>query len=202
MHVRQQLTAFTVALTALVALSLVVPRSAESQRRPGVGMGFYTTTGLLTADFEAGSVTSTTVLTESPRFAAAVLVTGALAKQPKRAWIIGVRGTPLAFGHPSRCVTFGPSECSSRRYTERVSVIAGGAFDIRSTVLRAMIGPALYQVERSGVRIGTQVRLDLAAPRLRGPTPTLFYTRSMLGSEGGRGVGIGTLGAGFRWVRK
>lgn len=200
MHFRHQL----VALLALAALSPAIPgQRAEAQRRPGMNMGFYTTTGLLTGDIEAGSVNSTTELTESPSIAAAALLTGALMKRPRRAWIIGVRGPLLSLGNSDRCVvTLGAQGCQSRRFTERGSILTGGAFDIRATIFRAMVGPALYQVEGSGVRVGTQVRLDLAAPRLRGPTPTVFVTRSMLGSQGGQGVGITTLGAGLRWVRR
>ena len=80
--------------------------------------------------------------------------------------------------------------------------MAGGAFDIRSTVLRAMVGPALYNVEGQGARLGTAVRIDFASPRLRGRTPTLFFTRTFLGSQRGEQLAISTLGAGFRWIRK
>jgi hypothetical protein len=175
----------------------------EAQRRPGVGMGFYTTTGLLTADVEAGSVSSSTVYAEAPSFAASVLVTGPLVKSRYRAWIVGARGTVLSFGHDNGCYIEPPQPgCQNLRFTERVAVLTGGAFDIRSTLVRVMAGPALYQVENSGARVGTQVRLDFAAPRLRGTMPTLFVTRAFLGSQRGSSVGITTLGAGLRWVRK
>lgn len=192
-------------VTATIATGLfVVPQStADAQRRPGVGMGFYTSTGLVTADVEAGSVTSTTVLAEAPSFAASFLVTGPVAKLRKSAWIVGLRVTPLSFGNNDNCVRDSPtSACQNRRFNDRISLITGGAFDIRSTILRVVAGPVLYSVEGQGTRIGTQVRLDFASPRLSGPTPTLFVTRSMLGSQGGRAVGITTLGAGLRWVRK
>jgi hypothetical protein len=192
------------AFAVLTALSLAVPTDrVEAQRRPGVGMGFFTTTALLTGDVEAGSVNSTTVYAEAPSFAGSVLVTGPLAKGRYRAWIVGARATVLSLGHDGGCYVELPLQgCQNRRFTERVAVLTGGAFDIRSTILRVMAGPALYQVESSGARVGTQLRLDLAAPRLRGPTPTLFVTRSFLGSQRGSAVGITTLGAGLRWVRK
>jgi hypothetical protein len=166
-------------------------------------MGFYTTTGLLTADVEAGSVSSSTVYAEAPSFAASVLVTGPLVKGRKHAWIAGARGTALSFGHNDGCyIETGRQGCQNLRFTERVAVLAGGAFDIRYTVVRAMVGPVLYQVENSGARVGTQLHLDFVAPRLRGPSPTLFVTRAFLGSQRGSAVGITTLGAGLRWVRK
>ena len=109
----------------------------------------------------------------------------------------------LSLGNSDQCIVeFGTSGCQDRRFTERAALLTGGAFDIRSTLLRAMVGPALYDVQGSGLRVGTQIRLDYAAPRLHGPTPTLFFTRSMLGSQRGRAVGLSTLGAGFRWVRR
>jgi len=191
-------------LIAIATVSLILPiQQAESQRRPGVPMGFYTTTGLLSLEVEAGSVTSTTVLAEAPSVAASLLVTGPLVMQAKRAWIAGLRGTALSLGNTDNCVRSPTvAGCQDRRFTERVALLTGGSFDIRSTVLRVMAGPALYSVQGSGTRVGTQVRLDFASPRLNGPTPALFLSRSMLGSQGGRGVGITTLGAGVRWVRK
>ena len=122
---------------------------------------------------------------------------------PKRAWIAGVRANAIAFGNGRSCiVTPGTSSCQSPRFEERGALLAGGAFDIRATILRAMVGPALYSVERQGTRVGTSLRVDFAAPRLSGPTPTLFFTRTFLGSQRGEAVGMSTLGAGFRWVRK
>lgn len=203
MHVRQSISALS-ALTAAAILSLAIPQHhAEAQRRPGVPMGFYTTTGLLTLEVEGGSVTSTTELTESPKFALSALVTGPVIKRAKRAWIAGVRGTALSLGNANRCNgSGGTSVCQSRRFTERVALLTGGAFDIRSTLLRVMAGPVVYGVEDSGMRVGTQLRVDYSAPRLSGPSPTLFLTRSFLGSQRGQAVGITTLGAGLRWVRK
>ena len=203
MHVHQSISAFA-ALAALCVVSLATPQhQSEAQRRPGVPMGFYTTTGLPTLDVEGGSVTSTTELTESPRFAVSALVTGAVVKRAKRAWIAGVRGTALSLGNGDRCSgAQGGSDCQSRRFTERVALLTGGAFDIRSTLLRVMAGPVVYGVEDSGMRIGSQVRIDYSGPRLSGPSPTLFLTRSFLGSQRGQAVGITTFGAGLRWVRK
>lgn len=199
-HVRRTTYATAVAAIALLALA---PHNAEAQRRIGAPVGFYTTTGLPTLDVEGGSVTSTTELTESPRFAISALATRAFVKQAKRAYIVGLRGTALSLGNGNRCNgTGGGSECRSRRFTERVALLAGGAFDIRSTVLRAMAGPVVYGVESSPMRVGTQVRLDYSGPRLSGSSPTLFVTRSFLGSVRGQGAGITTLGAGLRWVRK
>jgi hypothetical protein len=191
-------------VAAFALLMLVFPQQhASAQRRPGVSTNFYTTTGLLTADVEAGSLRSTTAFAEVPNFAASVVVTTALAKRTKHAWIAGARATVLSLGNDGGCyATSRDGVCQNLRFTEQVTLHAGGAFDIRSTVLRVMVGPTLYRVEGSGARVGTQLHLDLARPRLRGPTPTLFFARSFLGSERGEAVGISTLGAGFRWVRK
>lgn len=203
MHVRPSISTLA-SFSAFAILSLALPQhAAEAQRRPGVPMGFYTTTGLLTLDIEGGSVTSTTEFTESPKFALSALVTGPVIKQAKRAWIAGLRGTALSLGNGDRCSgTGGGTTCASRRFTERVALLTGGAFDIRSTLLRVMAGPVVYGVEDSDMRVGTQLRLDYSAPRLSGPSPTLFLTRSFLGSQRGQAVGITTLGAGFRWIRK
>ncbi len=191
--------------TASVALALTValPTLLAAQRRPGLGTGFYTTTGLVTGDVEAGSISSTTALANAPTVALSLLLTAPLQRLPKRAWIAGLRVNALALGNNRSCfVTPGTSGCQNVRFEERTALLAGGAFDIRSTILRAMIGPALYTVEGQGARLGTSLRLDYAAPRLRGPTPTLFFTRTFLGSQRGEAVGISTLGAGLRWVRK
>lgn len=192
------------AIAALSLAALVVPlQPASAQRRPGVSTNFYTTTGLLTADLDAGSLRSSTPRAETPGFTVSLLVTAPLVKRTKRAYIAGARVPVLLLGNNGDCYTTGLSrECQNRRFTERVTLFAGGAFDIRSTVLRVLAGPAVYQVEGSGVRIGTGILIDLAAPRLRGPTPTLFFSRTYLGSQGGDAVGISSVGAGFRWVRK
>ena len=166
-------------------------------------MGFYTTTGLLTADVEAGSVTSSSATARAPSFALSMLVTTGVKRGPKRAWILGARANAIAFGNGRTCIVIaGTNSCQSPRFEERGALLTGGAFDIRSTLLRAMVGPALYSVERQGTRLGTSLRVDFAAPRLSGPTPTLFFTRTFLGSQRGEAVGISTVGAGFRWVRK
>ena len=192
-------------ISCVMSLGLLpgVSTPADAQRRPGMNMGFYTTTDLRSGDIEAGSVTATTGLSESPTLSASALLTTALRRQPKRAWILGLRTTLVEFGRRRDCLQdFRTGECLSRRYAERASVVAGGAFDIRSTILRVVVGPVLYSVEDKGARIGAQIRVDFASPRLRGPTPTLFISRSVLGSERGRAVGTTTLGAGLRWVRK
>ena len=186
-----------------VALTFAVPNAVAAQRRPGVAMGFYTTTGLVTGEVEGGSVTSSTGLASAATFEASFLLTAPLKKMPKRAWIAGVRARALALGDNDYCsVRPEPGGCRIRRFDERAALLAGGAFDIRSTMLRALVGPALFRVEEQRTRIGTQIRLDFAAPRLRGPTPTLFYSGTFLGSQRGESVVISTIGAGFRWVRK
>lgn len=191
----------TAALSA--ALAAVVPTALSAQRRPGMGMGFYTTTGLLTGEVEGGSVTSSTSLAEAPNVSLSALLTAPLKRMPKRAWVVGLRATPLNLGNNGSCyIIRGSAECQNRRFEEQVQLLTGGAFDIRSTVLRVMVGPALFGVEGQGGRVGTAVRLDLAAPRLRGSTPTIFYTGTFLGSQRGESLSIGTLGIGFRWVRK
>jgi hypothetical protein len=199
----------TAALSAVVwtaiavALAAAAPTPLSAQRRPGVGMGFYTTTGLLTGEVEGGSVTSSTAQAEAPTVALSALITAPLKRMPKRAWIVGLRATPLNLGNRGSCyIIRGSAQCQDRRFEEQAQLLTGGAIDIRSTVLRAMVGPALFRVEAQGGRLGTAVRLDLAAPRLRGSTPTIFYTGTFLGSERGESLSIGTLGIGFRWVRK
>ncbi|WP_411281520.1 hypothetical protein [Gemmatimonas sp.] len=203
MQLRRSTLAFA-AYTALAVLWFVVPQHrADAQRRPGQNFGFYTTTGLLTGELEAGSVNSTNEFAEAPTFAVSGLLTTRVLQRRKSAWIVGVRGTVLSLGNSNQCVVeSGTSGCQDRRFTERAALLTGGAFDIRSTILRAMVGPALYDVQGSGLRAGTQFRIDYAAPRLRGPTPTLFFTQSMLGSQRGRSAGLSTFGAGLRWMRK
>lgn len=188
---------------AAIAFTVTAPHRADAQFRRDSPMGFYTTTGRPALDIEFGGVTSSTVLTESPKFAAGALFAFPLAKLRKKAIIAGVRGTAIELGRPRDCLlSFENGVCTSRRYAERVSGLVGGAFDIRSTVFRAMAGPVLYSVEGTGARIGTQLRGDLATPELRGLTSVIFLSRSMMGSENGRGVGITTLGIGFRKIWK
>lgn len=166
-------------------------------------MGFYTTTDLPTLDIEVGSITSSTPQANTPRMAVSLLATVPLKRASKRAWIAGLRATPVGFGNTARCLRKAGAEgCQSGRFKERVGLLAGSAFDIRSSILRTMIGPTLYQVEGQGVRFGTTVRVDVASPRLRGPTPTLYFTRTFLGSERGEGVALSSLGVGLRWVQK
>lgn len=185
------------------ALALAAPTPLAAQRRPGMDMGFYTTTGLLTGEIEGGSVTSSTAQAEAPTVALSALISAPLKRFRKRAWIVGLRATPLNLGNRGSCyIIRGSAQCQDRRFEEQAQLLTGGAIDIRSTVVRAMVGPALFGVEGQGGRIGTAVRLDLAAPRLRGSTPTIFYTGTFLGSERGETLSIGTLGIGFRWVRK
>ncbi|WP_396202860.1 hypothetical protein [Gemmatimonas sp.] len=210
MRVRSRRMAISTAAVSLavsavvsVALSVAVPSLLAAQRRPGVAMGFYTTTGLITGEVEGGSVTSSTAQAEAPTVALSALLTAPLKRMPKRAWIVGLRATPLNVGNSGSCyIVRGSAECQNRRFEEQLQLVTGGAFDIRSTVLRVMVGPALFRVEGEGGRVGTAVRLDLASPRLRGSTPTIFYTGTFLGSQRGESLSIGTLGIGFRWLRK
>jgi hypothetical protein len=193
---------FIPSLAALAMLSTPLLQ-AGAQRRPGVGMGFYTTTGLPSADVEVGPVTSTTALAEAPLASVSLVLSAPVKKSAKRAWIAGARLTPLGVGNGDSCfVTPTVTGCQDVRFEERAALLAGGAFDIRSTVLRTMVGPAWYSVQGEGARIGATLRLDYAAPRLRGATPTLFFTRTFLGSQRGEGVAMSTLGVGLRWVRK
>jgi hypothetical protein len=201
-HVVPRRLSLAAAAMLLIAIA-APPERADAQRRPGVSTNFYTTTGLLTADLEVGSVRSTTPLAETPSLMASLVVTIPLVKSTRRAWIAGARAPMLWVGNGENCYAPSPTQgCQNRRFSELVAVHTGGAFDIRSTVLRVMVGPALYQVEKSGTRVGTQLHLDLAAPRLRGATPTFFFSRSFLGSQGGEAVGISSLGVGLRWVKK
>jgi len=184
-------------------LTAVVSCTLSAQRRPGVNMGFYTTTDLVTADVEAATVYSSTGQLRGPQFVGALLVTAPLKRQSKRAWIVGGRATPLALGSTSPCFRPpGVTECPNGRVIERLSVMAGGAFDIRSAIFRAMLGPTMHEVEGRGVRFGTTLRMDFASPRLVGPTPTVFFSRTFLGSQSGRGAALTSVGLGFRWVRK
>ncbi|WP_145979132.1 hypothetical protein [Gemmatimonas phototrophica] len=179
------------------------PARADAQRRPGVGMGFYTYTGLVTGDFEVGSMTASTALAEVPTVGVSALIAAPIKKATKRAWIVGLRANAFGIGNGGSCfVTPDIVGCQDRRFTERGALMTGGAFDIRSTLLRAMVGPALYTVQGEGARLGTALRLDYGSPRQRGATPTLFFTRTYLGSERGEPLAISTLGMSFRWARK
>ena len=186
-------------IAIILSLSaLVMPLQRAAAQRP-----FYTTTGLLTLDVGAGSLRSNASRAEAPSFAVSLMATAPLVKRTKRAWIGGVRAPVLWFGNDDGCdATSASRACRNRRFTERATLFAGGAFDIRSTIFRVLVGPALYNVEGSGARVGSALHIDFGAPRLRGPTPILYFTRSFLGSEGGEAVGISSVGAGFRWVRK
>jgi hypothetical protein len=188
---------------AAVALGVAAPQRADAQFRRDSPMGFYTTTGRPALDIEFAGVTSSTVLTESPKFAAGALFTYPLAKMRKKALIAGVRGTAIELGRPRDCLlSFQNGVCTSRQYAERVAGLVGGAFDIRSTIFRVMAGPVLYSVEGTGSRIGTQLRGDLATPTIGGSTSSIFIARSMMGSENGRGVAVTALGIGFRKIWK
>ena len=203
MHLCRSIAAFATC-TALAVLSLAMPQhQVDAQRRPGQNFGFYTTTGLVTGEIEGGSVNSTSEFAEAPSFAVSGRLTTRVVQRRKSAWIMGVRGTVLSLGNSDSCVDESRRPgCQDRRFTERVALLTGGAFDIRSTILRAMVGPALYSVQGSGTRVGTQLRVDYAAPRLRGVTPTLFFSSTLLGSQRGRAANLSTLGLGFRWVRR
>jgi hypothetical protein len=191
----------TLAAAALLALvPLVAPLGA--QRRPGVGMGFYTYTGLLSAEVEGGSVVSSSAYVEAPTLAVSGVATAPLWRGRKRAWIVGARVTPLNVGNRGCLVLSGTTGCQDVRHEERAALLTGAAFDIRSTLLRAAIGPALVNAQGRGMRLGTVLRLDYTAPRQGASFPTLFLTRTFLGSERGESAGLTTLGAGYRWVRK
>jgi hypothetical protein len=193
----------SIRLAALTALLIAPAVRAEAQRRPGVGMGFYTTTGLLTFDLEVGSLNSSTDFAEVPSFSIAGLLVAPVKRAAKRAWIAGARAEMFAYGNNDPCfVPVRGTGCQNVRFRERAMLLTGGAFDIRSSVLRVMVGPALYTVAGSGARIGPSLRLDYGAPRLRGSTPTIFVARTFLGSQRGEAVGVTALGVGFRWVRK
>jgi hypothetical protein len=193
--------------TALAAVSaaalLALPYTSQAQRRPGVGTGFYTYTGLLSTDIEAGSVTGTTAFAEGPTVAASVLVSTALKKLTRKAVIVGLRGTALSLGNNDGCYIVAPStECQNRRFTERLTLLPGMAWDIRESLLRVTGGPTLFSVEGEGLRLGTQLRVDFARPRQTSTMPTIFLSRSFLGSQRGRGVGFTTLGIGYRFAQK
>jgi hypothetical protein len=188
-----------IAATLVAATLLGVPlRTADAQRRPGVGMGFYTYTGLVSAEIEAGQMSSSTARVEAPTVALSATVSAPIKKLRSSAWIVAARGTALTFGNSDGCLP----GCQQRRFTERAALLTGAAIDIRSTVLRVLAGPVLHSVEETGSRVGTQIRLDYGSPRVRGATPILFLTRSFMGSQGGREAGITTIGASFRFVRK
>jgi hypothetical protein len=194
--------AATLTATLCLMQTVAAPSMLTAQRRPGVNMGFYTTTDLVTGDIEGGTIASSTPEVRAPRLTASLLVTRPLKRLNKKAWIAGVRATPLVFGNTVPCVRApGKAGCQNGRFNERVGLLAGGAFDVRSTILRAMVGPALHQVEGQGARLGATVRVDFASPRLRGPTPTLYFTRTYVSSQG-EFAALSSLGAGFRWVRK
>lgn len=203
MPVCRSRTAFLLGTALAVTALTLPPQRAHAQRRPGQNFGFYTTTGLRTFDLEGGSVNSTSEFAEAPSIAVSGLLTTKVAQRRKSAWIVGVRGTVLSLGNSDGCFdgSFIPG-CQDRRFTERVAVLTGGAVDIRSTILRAMIGPSLYSVQGRGTRMGTQVRVDYAAPRLTGLTPTIFFSSTLFGNERGRATNLSTIGAGFRWVRR
>lgn len=188
---------------AAALLALVPPATfLEAQRRPGVGMGFYTYTGLFSVEVEGGSVVSSTAYVEAPTFAVSGFGTAPLWRGRKRAWLLGARVTPLSVGNSVCYVRPGSTGCQDVRHEERVALLTGAAFDIRSTLLRAFVGPALVDAEGRGARLGTLLRIDYTAPRQGSSFPTLFLTRTFLGSERGATAGLTTLGAGFRWVRK
>lgn len=187
---------------ALTALTVLVSSSAQAQRRPGVGMGFYSYAGRPSVEVEGGSVVSSSAFAEAPTFALSVFGSTALYRGRNRAWIVGLRATPLNLGNRGCVVLPGLTGCQDVRYEERAALVTGGAFDIRSTLLRATIGTALFDVQGRGARLGANVRLDFTAPRQGGSSPTLFLTRTFLGSERGESAGMTTVGAGYRWVRK
>lgn len=190
-------------LLAAVLLASLAPQRASAQRRPGVGMGFYTYTGLVAGDVELGQVTGTTAYAEGPTVTLSGVVSAPLLKLRKKALIVALRGTAISYGNSDGCLIVPPSaDCQQRRFTERFTVLTGMAWDIRESLLRVTAGPALYSVERDGARFGTQVRVDYARPRQGSRMPTLFLSRSFLGSQKGRGVGFTTIGLGIRTAKK
>jgi hypothetical protein len=191
------------AATVCLMLAVAMPSSVEAQRRPGVNMGFYTTTDLPTLDVDVASVGTSSGQANSPRFTVSVVGTKSLKRGNKRALIAGLRATPLSAFNSVPCVRrIGSTTCQNTRFDERVGLLVGGAFDVRSTILRPMVGPTWYNVGGQGARFATTVRLDFASPRLRGPTPTAFIARSFLGSVRGEGTALTSAGVGLRWVRK
>ena len=202
MRIRFTRGVVVMAATAIVT-ALTLTSSLSAQRRPGVGMGFYTFTGLLAAEVEGGSVISSAALAEAPTVAVSGMGTVPLLKGRKKAWIASVRATPLNLGNRGSCVvTPDTIGCQDVRYEERASLLTGAAFDIRSTLLRGMIGAAMVNVEGRGARYGPIVRIDFTAPRQGASSPTLFLTRTFLGRERTESMGLTTVGAGFRWSRK
>lgn len=166
-------------------------------------MGFYTTTDLPTLDVEVANVGTSSGQANSPLLTVSAVVTKPLKRGNKRALIAGLRATPLSAFNSVPCVRrIGSTTCQNTRFDERIGLLVGGAFDVRSTILRPMLGPTWYNVGGQGARFATTVRLDFAAPRLRGPTPTGFITRTFLGSVRGEGTALTSAGVGFRWVRK
>jgi hypothetical protein len=190
-------------LLAAVCLPCWSATSLEAQRRPGVGMGFYTYTGLVSAELEGGSVVASSAFVEAATIAISGMGTVPLLRVPKRAWIAAVRVTPLNLGNRGSCVVIPEAVgCQDTRFEERASVMTGGAFDIRATLLRVMVGGAYVSAENSAARFGPIVRVDFTAPRQGGSSPTLFLTRTFLGMVRGESAGLTTVGAGYRWVRK
>jgi hypothetical protein len=184
-------------------LPVSTPAALAAQRRPGVNMGFYTTTDLPTLDVEFGSVVTSSGQANAPRLTVSAVVIQPLKRGNKRAMIAGLRATPLsAFGSIPCVRRLGVPGCQSSRFDERIGLLVGGAFDVRSTILRGMVGPTWYNIGGQGARFATTVRLDWASPRLRGPTPTAFLTRTFMGSVRGEGTALTSAGIGFRWVRK
>jgi hypothetical protein len=118
---------FIPSLAALAMLSTPLLQ-AGAQRRPGVGMGFYTTTGLPSADVEVGPVTSTTALAEAPLVSVSLVLSAPVKKSAKRAWIAGARLTPLGVGNGDSCfVTPTVTGCQDVRFEERAALLAGGS---------------------------------------------------------------------------
>ncbi len=193
----------TLPAALLAGVVMLTSSSALAQRRPGVGMGFYTYTGLVAADIEVGQVNGTTGFAEGPTVTLSGIVAAPLMKLRKKALIIAARGTAISYGNSDGCYVIPPSpECQQRRFTERLTLLPGMAWDIRESLVRVMAGPALYSVEREGSRIGTQIRVDYARPRQGSRMPVLFLSRSFLGSQRGRSAGFTTIGIGIRTAKK
>jgi hypothetical protein len=165
------------------------------------GRRFITTTDRKSLDIEGGSVTSTTSLAEAPTVALSLVASAPIVKRPTAAWVVAARTSFFNPGNTHGGVLLLPDRsCQQSRFIDRATALMGGAFDIPSHMLRALAGPTLYQVEGQSARIGTQLRVDVVNPRVRGPFGSIFFTRSFLGSQKGRGAQLTTLGVGLRFM--
>ena len=174
-----------VAAIAVAAMGAVAPAALEAQRRPGVGMGFYTYTGLLSGELEGGSVVASTSLIEAPWVALSAVGTVPLLRMRKKAWIAALRVTPLNLGNRGSCyVTPETTGCQDNRFEERAAFMTGGAFDIRSSLLRVMAGPAYVGVENRDARLGAVLRV-VSGPAVRADLARLADIITVMDQEVG-----------------